>query len=159
MVGSYVEVDARNSTFLRQVPVQGGSDYVERTCADHMLVLGRHASGCVSTLEVVGGRPEGRTALFDLVGSQGWLRVSGTVPGTCQIAPLRIEASVPVSVPEAIVPGLAGPSANIAEAWSRFAQDLATGTRTVPDFADAERLSGLLEAIDTASATGMRQSR
>jgi predicted dehydrogenase len=82
LVGRYVAVDACNSTFVRQVPVIGTDRHVARTCADHMLVLGRHESGCVSTFEVVGGRPEHRTALFELEGDRGWLRISGTVPGT-----------------------------------------------------------------------------
>ena len=100
LIGRYVEVDARNTTFLKQVPIIGTNETVERTCADHMLVTGLHGSGCVSMFEVVGGKPEHRTALFELEGSKGWLRVSGTVPGTCQIAPLILEASVPVEVPE-----------------------------------------------------------
>ena len=157
LVGRYREVDARNSTFVRQVPVIGTDRHVERTCADHMLVLGRHDSGCVSTFEVIGGRPEHRTALFELEGDNGWLRISGAVPGTCQIVPLKLEASVPVAVRGAIVPGLTGASANVAEAWAAFGRDLRQGSFTVPDFAAAERLTSLLAAIDTASATGQRQ--
>jgi predicted dehydrogenase len=158
LVGRYVEVDARNTTFLRQVPIIGTNETVERTCADHMLVTGLHDSGCVSTFEVVGGKPEQRTALFDLEGSKGWLRVSGTVPGTCQIAPLTLEASVPVTMPERAVSGLSGASANVAEAWSAYGRDLRQGTFTVPDFAAAERLTALLAAIDMASANGQRQT-
>ena len=158
IIGRYVEVDARNTTFLKQVPIIGTSETVERSCADHMLVLGKHDSGCVSTFEVVGGKPEHRTALFELEGERGWLRVSGTVPGTCQIAPLTLEASVQLTLPEPLVPSLSGASANIAEAWARFGADLREGTFTVPDFAAAERLTGLLAAIDAASATGHRQA-
>jgi len=158
LVGAYVAVDARNTRFLRQVPVIGTDRHVERTCADHMLVLGQHGSGCVSTLEVIGGRPESKAALFELEGDNGWLRVSGTVPGTCQIAPLALTASVPVTLPAPAVPGLTGTSANVAEAWARFGQDLREGTFTVPDFATAERLTALLAAIDTASASGQRQA-
>lgn len=158
LAGAYTQVDARNTTFLPRVPVQGENRTVERSCADHMLVLGRHATGCVSTLEVLGGRPEGRTALFELTGSAGWLRVCGAVPGTCQIAPLTLEASVPVAVPEAAVSGLTGASANVAAAWASFGRDIAEDRFTVPDFAHAERLSRLLAAIDTASISGMRQS-
>jgi predicted dehydrogenase len=157
LVGRYVAVDARNSTFVRQVPVFGTDRHVERTCADHMLVLGLHESGCVSTFEVIGGRPKTRTALFELEGDKGWLRVSGTVPGTCQIAPLTLEASVQVGMREPVVAGLPGASANVAEAWAWFGRDLREETFTVPDFAAAERLTGLLAAIDRASISGKRQ--
>jgi predicted dehydrogenase len=158
LAGRMVAIDARNSTFITQVRVTGTDRHVERTCADHMLVLGRHDSGCVSTVEVVGGRPEHHSALFELQGDKGWLRVSGTVPGTCQIAPLMLEASAPVNVPEPVVPGLSGACANVAEAWARFGRDLRQGSFTVPDFAAAERLAELLARIDLASATGHRQS-
>jgi predicted dehydrogenase len=157
IVGPYREVDARNTTFIKHVAIQGSDETVERTCADHMLVLGSHESGCVSTFEVVGGKPEGRTCLFDLEGENGWLRISGEVPGTCQIAPLRLEASVPVCLSEPVSPSLSGPAANVAEAWSCFADNIRQGSFIVPDFGVAVELTRLLEAIDTASAIGQRQ--
>ncbi|MBU6266696.1 MAG: Gfo/Idh/MocA family oxidoreductase [Sphingomonadales bacterium] len=157
LAGPWREVDARCTTFLPEVPVSDTGGTVPRTSADHMLVLGRHDSGCVSTFEVVGGRPADRTALFELAGEDGWLRLSGTVPGTCQIAPLRLEASAPVALPDPVAPHLSGPAVNVAEAWAAFAADLRTGQRTVPDFGDAVRLARLLAAIDTASRDGRRQ--
>jgi len=45
LVGRYVEMDARNSTFTRQVRVTGTDRHVTRTCADHMLVLGKVIDG------------------------------------------------------------------------------------------------------------------
>ena len=157
LVGRYVEVDARNSILRPKVPVAGTDEMVDRTCADHMLVLGAHESGCVSTLEVVGGTST-RPALFEVQGSEGWLRVVGTVPGTYQIPRLALEASVPTPpLPEPAVPQLSGPPVNVAEAYARFAEQLRTGDRTLPDFGEAVRLTGLLDAIDTASADGRRQ--
>jgi hypothetical protein len=52
---------------------------------------------------------------------------------------------------------LSGPPVNVAEAYARFAEQLRTGDRTLPDFGEAVRLTGLLDAIDTASADGRRQ--
>jgi len=156
IAGAYTEVDARNSILHPTIRVQGTDATVERTCADHMLVLGRHATGCVSTLEVVGGSST-RPASFELEGETGWLRVYGTKPGTYQIPKLAIEASAPAAAPESIAPHLSGPPANLAEAYARFARDIASGERTVPDFADAVRLTRLLDAIDVAGDTGLRQ--
>jgi predicted dehydrogenase len=158
LVGPYLEVDARNSTLRRMVRVQGGEELVERTCADHMLVLGLHANGCISTFEVVGGTPD-RPALFEIVGETGWLRVVGLSPGTCQIAPLAIEASVPVEpAPSPVAPQLRGPPANVAEIYASLARNLRSGRRELADFDDAVRLTRLLDAIDLASATGQRQA-
>jgi predicted dehydrogenase len=122
-----------------------------------MLVLGLHDSGCVSTFEMVGGTSD-RPALFDLMGESGWLRVRGAAPGTCQIAQLTLEASVPIGPAYAsAAPDLKGPPANVAETYARLAEDLRTGGRTLPDFEDARRLTRLLDAIDRASDTGQRQ--
>jgi predicted dehydrogenase len=158
LVGNYSEVDARNSILHKQVTVQGTDETVERTCADHMFVLGLHQSGCVSSLEIVGGSPE-RSSLFELQGEKGWLRLVGQTRGTAQIAPLAIEASVPVDpLPASVAPELAGPSANVAELYAALLADLRNGTRTTPDFVRAVRLTKLLDAIDVASDEGRRQA-
>jgi predicted dehydrogenase len=157
LVGRYTEVDSRTSILRPTVPLVGTGELIDRTCADHMFVLGQHESGCVSTLEVLGGTSE-RPSSFEVVGSEGWIRVVGTVPGTYQIPRLTLEASVPVPpLPEQVAPQLTGPPVNLAQAYSRLAEDLASGTRTLPEFSDAVRYSALLDAIATASASGTRQ--
>lgn len=155
LVGAYVEVDSRNSTLCSVVRVEDSDELVQRTCSDHMFVLGKHASGCVSMLEIVGGGA--RQASFEVEGEKGRLRVVGTVAGTYQIPELRLEADVPFIQPAPIVPGLAGAPANLAEAWTRFAADIEKGSFTVPDFTDALGLTRLLASIDIASEQGRRQ--
>lgn len=156
LVGKYIELDARCTTFRKQIPVAGTDRTVERTCADHMSITGLHDSGCVSMVEVMGGMPESKTALIELEADEGWLRVSAERPGTCQIASLTIEASVPVLVPSPVAPQLSGPSANVCEAWALFERDLREDIFTLPDFAVAVRLSEVLAAIDRASSSGVR---
>jgi predicted dehydrogenase len=155
LVGDYLQVDARASTWHRRIPVAGTAEVIDRTCADHLLLLGQHSSGCVSTLEIVGGTSD-RPVSFEIVGETGWIRISGTVPGMYQIAPLQLEASFPVEspVPE---PGLTGPAANVARIWQRLASDIVTGGRTVPDFDRAVRLTALLDGIEQASTSGQRR--
>ena len=153
IVGPYVEVDARNSILQKSVRITGTDETVERTCADHMFVLGKHDSSCVSMLEVVGGIPD-RPALFDLQGETGWIRVRGTSPGTYQIAPLLLEASFPVDALPALAPQLSGPSANVAELYACLLRDAQSQQRTAPDFVRAVQLTRLLHAIDTASDDG-----
>ena len=41
LLGPYRELDARNTIMRKQVPIVGSDEVVERTCADHMLVLGK----------------------------------------------------------------------------------------------------------------------
>lgn len=157
LVGSYQEVDARCTTFDKRVAVLGSSDAVERSCADHMFVIGLHQSGCVSSLEVIGGRTE-EPVRFEVQGERGWLRVVGTAPGMCQIAPLRLECSAELDgVREPVAPELSGPAVNVAEAYACLAERLAGGDAPLPDFAAALRLHRLVAAVGRASQTGVRQ--
>ncbi|MFC4595743.1 Gfo/Idh/MocA family protein [Sphingobium tyrosinilyticum] len=158
LVGPYAQVDARNSILRKKVRVTGTDEFVDRTCADHMLVTGIHQNGCVSILEVVGGSHD-RPAEFEIVGDKGWIKVTGTVPGTCQIAKLKVETSFAIDpLPEAVAPDLVGPPVNLAETYAVLARDLAEGSYSLPDFNRAVRLTRLLDAIDVASETGVRQT-
>ena len=115
------------------------------------------SSGCVSTLEVAGGTSASPFTL-ELVGEKGWLKLVGGGGGGYQTGWLKLETSVPAGPqPEPAVPGLQGPPANLAECYTRFADDIHAGTRTVPDFDDAVRLTLLLDRIGAASETGQRQ--
>jgi predicted dehydrogenase len=159
IVGAYVEVDARNSTLQDKVRIDGADEIVTRTCADHMLVLGKHASGCVSTLEVTGGASAAPFS-FELVGEKGWIKLANKhSAGGFQVGRITLETSFDSDPPApAAVEGLSGPPANLAETYARFAEDIRTGARTVPDFDDAVRYTRLLESIDAASETGRRQT-
>jgi predicted dehydrogenase len=157
LLGPYREVDARNSIMRKQVPIVGSDEVVERTCADHMLVLGHHESGCVSTLEVTGGVAN-RDFSLELVGTKGSLTMSSSFPGGYQAGTIVLETSFDAPpVPAHVVEGLRYAPVNVAEAWARFADDIENDTYTVPDFEDAVRLTRLLDAIDAASASGQRQ--
>jgi predicted dehydrogenase len=49
-------------------------------------------------------------------------------------------------------------AANVARLYRAFAGDIRSGRRTVPDFDLALRRHRMLDAIETADRTGMRQS-
>src|SRR5205085_6568184 len=50
-----------------------------------------------------------------------------------------------------------GPSVNVAQAYARFARDYREGTHFCPTFHDALTRHRMLNAIETAAATGGRQ--
>jgi predicted dehydrogenase len=52
----------------------------------------------------------------------------------------------------------AGPSTNVAQAYARFARDYREGTHLCPTFEDAVTRHRMLNAIETAAATGQRQT-
>ncbi len=154
IVGPIVELDARTSVLRKTVRNLGTGETIERNCPDHMLMIARHASGCVSSLEVIGTKlpPPFR---FELSGSKGRLAISG-IGGDYQADNLTLDASDGV---DATIDAtqLKGSPANVAEVYRRFAHDLRHDVRTVPDFRTALRLTRLLDAIDIASETGRRQ--
>ncbi|HEX9430726.1 MAG TPA: gfo/Idh/MocA family oxidoreductase, partial [Candidatus Bathyarchaeia archaeon] len=55
-------------------------------------------------------------------------------------------------------PPLQGPSTNVAQAYARFARDYREGTHLCPTFDDAVTRHRMLDAIETAAATGRRQT-
>ena len=153
VVGPYAEVSARNSILRSQVEIAGTSEMVERTCADHMLIHGRHASGCVSSVEITAG--ENLPLRFELRGSEGTLEIRGHHPGGYQCGDLTVTTSPAApEQPRSRLTGLEGAAINVGQLHADFARDIRDGTRTVPDFEAALRLTRLLDAIETASAEG-----
>src|SRR5439155_7160439 len=55
-------------------------------------------------------------------------------------------------------PQTSGPSTNVAQAYAHFARDYRDGTHLCPTFDDAVTRHRMLHAIETAAATGQRQT-
>lgn len=151
VVGAFSEVSARNSILLDTVEIAGTGEKVQRTCADHMLITGRHENGCVSSVEIVGGQPI--PLRFELRGTEGMLEINGHHPGGYQCGDLQVScASAKEAQPAPAVPGLEGAPINVAQMWTQFESDIRNGTRSVPDFETAVRLTRLLDAIEASSS-------
>lgn len=154
VIGSFTEVTARASILLDTMTLMGTDETVERTCADHLLTFGKHDSGCISSLEVVGGVVD-VPFQFELRGTKGSLSIIGGHPGGYQAGPLVVHTNPPSPAQIETVASSIGPqSVNVAELWARFVSDIRNGTYTVPDFDRAVRLTELLDAIDVSSDSG-----
>lgn len=150
VVGSYKNVGARCTILRDKIAMAGSDETIERTCPDHMLIHGEHDSGCVSTVEIIGG--EDLPLRFELRGTEGSLEIAGHHPGGYQCGDLAVTASVEHEAqPGRPFPQLSGAAINVAQLYARLETDIRTGKRTVPDFDRAVRLTTLLDAIDTAS--------
>ena len=150
VAGPIVDVAARCSILNDTVTLAGGGT-VKRTCADHILVTASHESGCISSIEIVGGA--NLPLLFELRGRDGSLRIEGHHPGGYQCGHLTATTEPPSPAqPAHAVDGLAGNPLNIAEFYAGLARDIRDNTRTLPDFGAAVRLTRLLDAIDRSSA-------
>jgi predicted dehydrogenase len=96
---------------------------------------------------------------IELVGSKGTLVLTSRAAGGYQVGNIEWEASIATDpVPQPVSPGLVLGPANVSEAYARLESDIRNGTRTVPDFATAVRITRVLDAIDAASDSGRRQA-
>lgn len=153
VVGPYRQVSARNTILRNRVPIVGTDEFVERTCPDHMMIIGKHESGCVSSVEIVGG--EIAPLRFELRGTEGTLAIVGDHPGGYQCGELVATNSADAPAqPGPTFPGLSGAAINVAQIYAQLETDIRTGSRTVPNFELALRLTRLLDTIDAASEQG-----
>ncbi len=159
ILGKFKTVLAQTSIHYPKVRILGTDQTVDRNCADHLSVLGTHANGCVSTIEIPGNRPADAEFLFEVTGSKGELRVTGKDGGGFQTADLTVESKVAFNPPEPPVAlGLRGVPANVAELYATFAKAIDGEPMTVADFSYAVRVHRLLNAIELAATSGQRQA-
>ncbi len=95
--------------------------------------------------DIVVRSPQGYANMAELTihGAQGTDSLSAlTVPARYRLAPI----------------GLTGPAVNVASLYAQFAADLREGTAIAPDFDAAVRRHRLIDAVEQADSTGMRQS-
>jgi predicted dehydrogenase len=156
VAGDYRDVTALNSILVEQMRLTGTDGTVTRTSPDHIVVIGRHEGGCISSLEVLGGVAD-PVFLFELRGEKGNIKIEGHFAGGYQGSNLTVSASVPIPpMPEGAAPELIGPAQNVSQLYARLESDIRSDTWTTPDFDRAVRLTRLLDAIDLSSDEGRR---
>jgi predicted dehydrogenase len=123
--------------------------------------------GAAFSIHYRGGVSRGTNLLWEINGTEGDLQLTAS-GGQPQIWELDVRggkgaqsslANMPV--PERYrwaPPQVPGPSTNVAQAYARFARDYREGTHFCPTFEDAVTRHRMLDAIETAAATGQRQT-
>lgn len=158
ILGRFTEVQAQTAIHNPKVKIIGTDKTIDRNCADHLAILGAHANGCVTVVEIGGSRLQGAPIVFEVTGSAGELRITGSRGGGFRTADLALETTVHAApVPPPAVPGLQGVPANVAELYVMLAAACAGEKTEAPDFAQALNVHRLLAAIDIAAETGRRQ--
>ena len=123
-------------------------------------MLGRFDSGCVASLEVGGDRPPDTPFTCEVTGERGTLHLVGGHPHGFQAGELRLMLNgedVPLDAPLASG-GFRGAAANVGEVYAMLARDIRGGTRTVPDFTHAARLTRVISTLTRAAESGERQT-
>jgi predicted dehydrogenase len=132
---------------------------------DQVAVSGLLEGGAAFSIHYRGGVSRGTNLLWEVNGSEGDLQLTAT-GGQAQIWEMDVRGGkglhsslelLPVPEQHRWAPSQ-GPGTNVAQAYARFARDYREGTHLCPTFADAVTRHRMLNAIETAAATGQRQT-
>jgi predicted dehydrogenase len=142
----------------------GGSQPM--TTEDQVAVNGLLESGAAFAVHYRGGHSRGTNFLWEINGTRGDLQLT-SAGGQPQIFELTVRGGNGAQQALEFLPVAAryqwsprqgtGTSANVAQAYARFAGDYRDGTQLCPTFDDAVVRHRMLSAIETAAASGQRQ--
>jgi predicted dehydrogenase len=136
-----------------------------RTVEDQVAVTGVLKGGAVFSIHYRGGYSRGTNLLWEINGTEGDLQLTAA-GGHAQIFEMTLMGGKGAQSSLEVLPvpqqyrwsPLQGPGTNVAQAYARFARDYREGTHLCARFDDAVTRHRMLDAIETAAATGERQT-
>ena len=164
--GEVEAVSAELAIRRKTVKITETGEERTNTTPDQILVAGVFKSGVPFDAHYRGGSNAGTGLLLEINGTAGNLQITGPM-GHLQLAPLTLNGAQGASTPLATLPipeqyasvgDLKGPPANVAAIYADLYSDITERTHHAPTFADAVHTQRLLAAIETAAATGKRQT-
>ena len=166
VLGEITEVDARTELLWPEIAIVDTGETSVRDVADHVDLIAKTASGAPVSVQVVAGVPaDEANFVFEIRGSHGWLKVTGSHLAGAQVGDLALSASVEFAAPDAPVATGVGPTAaafwagaaiNVGEVYASLARDLIAGSYRTPGFAHALHNSRLVAAVERAAQSGRR---
>jgi predicted dehydrogenase len=164
-LGEVRELSATMTMRRKSFTIAGTDESRPMNADDQVCVAGLLEGGAALSIHYRGGRSRGTNLLWEINGTEGDLQVTAD-GGQAQIFDLTIRGGngaqsalevLPVP-PQYRLSPLQGPATNVAQAYARFARDYREGTHLCPTFDDAVTRHRMLDAIETAAATGQRQT-
>jgi predicted dehydrogenase len=164
-LGEVRELSATTTVRRTTFTVAGTEESKPMTAEDQVAASGLLEGGAAFSIHYRGGVSRGTNLIWEINGSEGDLQLTAT-GGQAQIWELVVRGGKgaqsslePLPVPEQYrwAPPQ-GPGTNVAQAYARFARDYREGTHLCPTFDDAVTRHRMLSAIETAAATGRRQT-
>ncbi len=166
-LGEARELSATTTVRRKSFTIAETGESKPMTVDDQVCVTGLLEGGAALSIHYRGGWSRGTNLLWEINGTEGDLQLTAA-GGHAQIFDMTVyggkgaESSLEVlPVPEQYrwsPPQGPGPSTNVAQAYARFARDYREGTHFCPTFDDAVTRHRMLNAIETAAATGQRQT-
>src|SRR5437867_3322849 len=166
-LGEVRELSATMTMRRQTFTIAGNGQAKPMNAEDQVGVTGLLEGGAAFSIHYRGGVSRGTNLLWEIHGSEGDLQLTAT-GGQAQIWEMDVRGGkgaqsslelLPVPEQYRWAPAQApGPSTNIAQAYARFARDYREGTHLCPTFEDAVTRHRMLDAIETAAATGQHQT-
>src|SRR5437016_7616172 len=165
-VGEVRELSATMTMRRTTFTIAGTGERKPMAADDQVAVSGLLEGGAAFSIHYRGGSSRGTNLLWEINGTEGDLQLTAD-GGQAQIFELTVRGGkgaqssleiLPVPAEYRWAPPQPGLGTNVAQAWARFACDYREGTHLCPTFDDAVTRHRMLNAIETAAATGQRQS-
>src|SRR5437773_3099183 len=164
-LGEVRELSATMTMRRKSFTVVGTGETKPMAADDQVAVSGLLEGGAAFSIHYRGGSSRGTNLLWEINGTEGDLQLNAD-GGQAQLFEMTVrggkgaQSSLEIlAVPEEYrwAPPQPGLGTNVAQAWARFACDYREGTHLCPTFEDAVTRHRMLNAIETAAATGERQ--
>src|SRR5213594_3079585 len=164
-LGEVRQLSATMTVRRKSFTIAGTGERRPMTTEDQVCVSGLLAGGAALSIHYRGGSSRGTNLLWEINGTEGDLQLTAA-GGHAQIFEMTVRGgkgaqssleSQPVPEKYRWSPPR-GPSTNVAQAYARFAHDYREGTHLCPTFDDAVTRHRMLNANETAAATGQRQT-
>jgi predicted dehydrogenase len=164
-LGEVRELSATMTLRRTSFSVEGTGERRPMTAEDQVAVTGLLEDGTAFAIHYRGGRSRGTNLLWEINGTDGDLQLTAD-GGHVQIFGMTVHGGKGDQSSLVVLPvppqywwaPPQGPSTNVAHAYARFARDYRDGTHLCPTFDDAVTRHRMLDAIETAAATGQRQT-
>jgi predicted dehydrogenase len=173
-VGEFKELSSVVANQRQRIKIVETGETIPMTAPDQVLISGVLQSGAVASVHLKSGTANGTGFLFEIHGTEGTLAIVPADPcHPCQATYIQVseftvrgaQAGKPLadlSIPESyrwVPPEVpAGLPFNVAQMYVRMAEGIRKGKSVIPDFDVAVKRHQLLDAIQKASDTGIRQS-
>jgi predicted dehydrogenase len=166
VLGDFSDLSAIVANRRKTIKLPETGEFIPFDAPDQVVVCGHIGDDAPISMHYLGGMSRSKVGfVWEINGTEGDLRITGLHGGAQQVK-LSLEGGrgddrtmLPIELPSAYTAGHWPENVNpgnVARLYARMAKDLREGTRTAPTFDDAVELHRVINAIETASATGNR---
>ena len=157
LLGGFADVAVLTSIQYAEIEVDNEERKERRTIADYVLTQSNLQKGGAFSAEVAGGKAQGATFRFEVVGESGTLTLDGAAPRGFQSGRLTLLLNgKPQTIDEGELAELPDPAFNVGAVYAALRDDIISGSATVPDFDHAVQVARMIADVSLAAKKGNR---